>query len=95
MIEVYKDAKGTGDGFPNDTMLTLSVARGSGIFQTVEALGGRAFSVGEPGHAMAPHWYCNTEALIKHRTLINHKHFNRAGSESGAWFIQGWKVGWQ
>ena len=55
MIEVYKDAKGTGNGFPNDTMLTLSVARGSGIFQTVEALGGRAFSVGEPGHAMAPH----------------------------------------
>lgn len=52
---IYKDAKGIGNGFPNDTMLTLSVARGLGIFQAVEPCGWRASSVEELEHAMAPH----------------------------------------
>lgn len=55
MIEVYKDTKGIGNGFPNDTVLTLSVARGPGIFQAVEPFGWRAFSVEELECAMAPH----------------------------------------
>lgn len=56
MIVVYKDATGTGDAFPNDTMLTLSVARGPGIFQAVELFGGRAYSIGEPECEMTPQY---------------------------------------
>ena len=43
------------NGLPNDTKLTLSVARGPGVFQAVEPFGWRVFSAEELEHAMASH----------------------------------------
>lgn len=60
-------------------MLTLSVARGPGVFQAVEPFGWRAFSVEKLECAMH---HTDTAVLIKHRTLVSYKHFSKARSES-------------
>lgn len=97
MKEVYQDRKGTGR-LSNFARLCLQwsskwhkayteCCKRTWSFPGCGAIWMRVFSAEELEHAMAPHWYCSTEALIRHRTLVNGKYFSRARSIRNRWLL--------